>query len=314
MVSLLRGGDPASLVVWLLSDVLLRDKRLRYSAQLDDLQETLSLLLDVTLQEREKKDLLSSLTRPHRTESWQKSWGLPRPSLVGLAAGTCVVYDVVGTLDPQRLADLEVTGIGDRCVEGYGQICFNHPLLSQKEFTVNAASPTKPELPEFKPIFPPDPIYEYATIVEQAAWLEAIRKQAIALAADENKRESLLGLTITGTPPISQPSLTQLGTFRSVLLKLQYPQDNGETPVLTWLKNAHGKVKWSEKSFQLAKELVTNVQKVWQFLDLRYEALTLTQGGEENLKRDLWVEAVQVAIDACIRSHKRAWEGQKSAS
>jgi len=305
--------DPKSLVVWLLSDVLLRDKRLRYSAQLEDLQDTLSRLLDVTLQVREAENLLSSFTRPHRTESWQKSWGLPRPSLVGLAAGTCVLYDVVsGTLKPENLADLEITGIGDRRVEGYGQISFNHPLLSQKEFTVNAASPPQIESRQFQAVSSGDKIYEYATIVEQAAWLDAIRKQAIALAAVPDRRFSILGLTITGTPPSSQPSLSQLGTFRSLLFGLHDSAHKGIDSVLTWLDRAYSKDKWSQNSG--AKELLTNDRKVWQVLNLDYNALTVTQDGETNLKRQLWLEAVQVVVDACIRSHKRDFESRKSAS
>ena len=313
------GGDPNSLTVWLLSDALLRDKRLRYSAQLADLQDTLSQSLGVTLQERNNSNVLSSLTRPHRTESWQKSWGFPRPSLVGLAAGTCVVYDVVGTLNPQNLADLdqnladlEITGIGDRRVEGYGQLSFNHPLLSQKEFTLSAASTPQAKLPKFQPISSPGPIYDYAKTLEKAAWLEAIRKQAIALAADPKKRKNLLSLTITETPPISQPSLSQLGAFRSLVFQMQDSGNNDS--VLTWLDNAYSKQKWSQESCDRAKDILTNDRKVWQYLGLKYRELTVTEAGVARLQEKLWVKAVQILIDACIRSHKRDFESRKSAS
>ena len=68
--------------------------------------------------------------RSRRTESWQVHWGLPRPSMVGFQGGSCVVYEVTqGTINPDKITELEAKGIGDRCAEGYGQICFNDPLL-----------------------------------------------------------------------------------------------------------------------------------------------------------------------------------------
>lgn len=119
--------DNNTLSVWLLSDLLLRDKRLNPTADLNILKETLEKTLGVTLEEKQK------IIRQRRTESWQVRWGLSRPSLVGIQAGSCIVYEVTeGELDINQLSQIQMSGIGERRVEGYGQMCFNDPLLTME--------------------------------------------------------------------------------------------------------------------------------------------------------------------------------------
>jgi len=59
--------------------------------------------------------------RVRRYDGWKAQWGLPRPSLVGLRAGSCMRIIVTGgPVDPSRLAEIETKGLGERRAEGFG--------------------------------------------------------------------------------------------------------------------------------------------------------------------------------------------------
>ena len=139
------------LTVWLTSDVLLHEKRLHPAVTPDALQDLLEHELGCKLGPLHPDDVadapMNSIGRRRRTESWQTSWGLPRPSLVGLCAGTCLIYEVVSVEDkekfPVALSRLQIEGIGERRTEGYGQVLFNHPILDCEAITFTDKSDTK---------------------------------------------------------------------------------------------------------------------------------------------------------------------------
>ncbi|MBF2087004.1 MAG: hypothetical protein IGS16_20680 [Thermoleptolyngbya sp. C42_A2020_037] len=326
--------------VWLLSDVLLRNESLRPTASVEDfrqaLQQTLSAEGNESIQlelSTPGEGLISAMLRSHRVESWQTQWNLPRPSLVGIAAGNCMVFEVKsGTLTPQRLRQLELSGMGERTAEGYGQLCFNHPLLSEP---LSAKKPKhKSEKAESSP--PPSlisasncdsEVFKYARLIEKAAWREAIRRAALFLASQGDRRERLLGIWIHQTEQgafVSQPSMSQLGGLRSVLSQLKF---NQKEPVLSWIENIREKRSntWDGTRDGLDKieRLIHEKIQIWQWISTALchadpnqnslnhpslQELTLTQTGESELKQELWAEAVQVVIDACIRAHKRELE------
>jgi CRISPR-associated protein Csx10 len=323
----------SQLTVWLLSDVLLRDERLRPTTDIKQLaqklEEHLNVKLAVKSENISEEKKLSLIARTHRVDSWQVRWGLPRPSLVGLAAGTCVVFEVQGTLAPERLAEIQATGIGERRAEGYGQICFNDPLLT--------AEIPKPEPQESKEkqqhqssgksnplIQDKDSPFNYARILEKAAWREAIRRASLVIASNtsgDNSRTTILGIKIEekANTKESKPPMSQLGGLRSVLVRLQSP---GDAAVITWIQHLQDTTnradKWSPGSLDDIRELVTSPTKVWEHLasaleelkNQSFSELTLTQNGEQYLKEELWSEAVRTLVDACIRAHKRALENK----
>jgi CRISPR-associated protein Csx10 len=347
------------LTVWLLSDVLLRNDCLRPTASLEDFQNVLLQALklndndslQIQLQSPDE-GMVSAVLRSRRLESWQTRWNLPRPSLVGIAAGSCAVFEVTaGTLDPAKLQQLELSGIGERTVEGYGQICFNHPLLTQPLSTNmqkyrERAVTNKPPQPQSNsessslssllssPNPNDDPVFKYAHLIEIAAWREAIRKAALFLASTSTYREELLGIWIQPNEkgePISQPSMSQLGGLRSVASRLRSPSrenqenpvsKNQEDPVTRWIKSIREKKrdKWDGTNNGLDKinNLVTKQEPIWQSIskaltDLNYPSLQdLTLTSKSVLEQDLWAEAVQLVVDACIRAHKRDLEKEES--
>ncbi len=313
------------LYVWFLSDVLMRGDRLNPTLNPDDFTQALEKELDVTLKSRKESDCFSMMVRQRRTESWQVRWGLPRPSLLGWQAGSCLVYTVEGNLDPEKLKQVAIRGIGDRRAEGYGQLSFNDPLLTDnlrekkrdsesdksqtKETKVILLSKTKTTATTQKV---PDDVFKYARLIEKAAWREAIQSQALAIAQSSQTREEVLGIKIKSTSKGKEscPPMSQLGGLRSVLGKLRKRED--PNAVSTWI-NALKQVdnrqeKWPGKSLDKIQQLVTNTNQIWQILNLDSKKLTLTDNGTSKLQATLWAEAVRTLVDAMIRAHKRDLE------
>lgn len=332
--------QPGKLYVWCLSDVLLRNSHLVPTTDPDDFKRELEMVLGVELtcaderkddheDERDPgadNDLLSLMMRSRRTESWQVRWGLPRPSMLGWQAGSCVVYAVTnGPINPDMLAEVEARGIGDRCSEGYGQICFNDPLLMAelKGKTRNESTPHQPN-PNLTPIAEGHPSFAYARIIESAAWREAIAHKALVIAANAQSREAILGIKIISasdeaadSQPKSQPPMSQLGGLRSVVLKLQSATDAEK--VTNWIdaieRVSNRREKWEKTQDGLHKirALVTDVNLTWSHLTQEVDGLDLndfviTENGVTSLKQALWAEATRTLIDAMIRAQKRALE------
>ncbi len=313
-------GDP--LYVWFLSDVLMRGDRLNPTLNPDDFTQALAKELGVSLHLREHPSCFSMMLRQRRTESWQVRWGLPRPSLLGWQAGSCLVYTVEGNLDPNKLKQVAIRGIGDRRAEGYGQLSFNDPLLTdntlsqkQRDSEVGESTtrnPTAILLSKNRNTQTtnqvPDDVFKYARLIEKAAWREAIQSQALAIAQNPQTRQEVLGIKINGED--SCPPMSQLGGLRSVMGKLRKRDDRSAiTSWITALENVENRrEKWPGNSLKQIKDLVTDTHKIWQILNLDSKKLTLTDDGTSKLQATLWAEAVRTLVDAMIRAHKRDLE------
>lgn len=292
------------LTVWLLSDLLLRDDHLRPTASVTEFAKALGKELGVTLKEQPASaDLLSTLARRHRTDSWHTGWTLPRPSLVGLAAGSCFVFNVTGILAAAKLADLAASGLGERRAEGYGQMCFNDPLL-----TTSAQGKTRPEDKKdvdktLGPILPASidkDTINYAQQIQRAAWRQVIQRQAVGKAD---------GKTCLGVSD-GKPTQAQLGSLRNVIAGLHSVSNIAD--VEKWVKSTFDKRKdkWPDELIAL-KKLINDKDTVWNHLGLNDDdlrAITITSDDMNSLKKDFWAEAVRTLVDACIRETTRRRE------
>lgn len=310
----------SQLTIWLLSDLLLRDERLRPTADLQVLIQQLEVQLGVSLKLRHQSEegtdsLLSLMARQNRLESWHVRWGLPRPSLAGLAAGSCFVFEVNGNVDKSKLASLEITGLGERRAEGYGQISFNDPLLVSptSDHTTSVPDINQPKSsPKFlKPGSNKD-LLAYAMVIEQAAAQQVIRRASLRIAANDDSRKQVLEMSK------DKPSMSQLGALRSIINRLEDSERPNQTSgVMGWLNHlkqtSNRKDKWIPRSLQQIEDLVCNRDTIWQLLavsgnDVDLSNLTLIERSETALKRRLWAETIQTLVDACIRAHKRGSE------
>jgi CRISPR-associated protein Csx10 len=319
-----RNPDDGELTVWLLSDLLLRDERLRPSASIDRLKQELERELKVTLRLREKKTerLLSSVSRQNRTDSWQVGWGLPRPSLAGLAAGTCVVFTADGKCGKTRLEEIEKDGLGERRAEGYGRIRFNDPLLKSKLEGLSPAPEDKePDSDDSKGEAALIPQSDYARLIEREAARREIERRALRFAEDYGQRAKALGIQMKGAE--SQPPLSQLGALRSVIARLQGEADRQH--ILNWVEHLEGTAnrmeKWPDTAKQAdgggkprlrkIRDLIERRDTVWELLEVKWEPLVITRTGQHELKSELWAEGVRALVDACVRKQKREVEKQR---
>ncbi len=308
--------NPAKdLTVWLLSDLLLRDERLRPTVDpfvfgrrlAAELGVTL-MLLDATPADLPQIDRMIAFTRSRRTESWQTKWGLPRPTLVGLSAGTVLQFKVTGTIAPEALQSLEISGFGDRTAEGYGQLCFNPALLTQTNMKLVQVKQNSEDI-ESQAILiaKSDPGYAYAQFIERETWREMIRRTAGAIAADPGK----LSLSLKQ----SKLTSSKLGTLRTLVDSLRHPDDVAR--ILSVLNHMESKERWQDPTLTKVKELIedSSKERVWEYYQRSggsWSQYRLTTLAERDLKRELWAEAVRVLVDACIRAHKRASEQSPS--
>jgi CRISPR-associated protein Csx10 len=307
------------LTVWLLSDLLLRDAWLRPSTEIKDFCSALALALgleadDLTLvgfdDLPEKASAL--LARQRRSESWQTRWGLPRPSLAGLSAGSCFRLKVSdkANLSAEALGKLEIIGLGERRVEGYGQLKLNASLLAQPEIRVRKLHPSQ-NTPSTNKIASNSSAFDYARQVEKVAWQAAIQRAAVTLAGNAEQREKLLHLKGD-----SEASSTQLGGVRSQLTKLQAWRDNDpiRQALIEWLTSMLAKDSKTKATLEAAKKLLEEKETIWNGLSLvetlqlnsGYDDLCCSVGAEDYFKNELWGEAVEVLVTECIRAHVRA--------
>lgn len=74
-------------------------------------------------------DLTVVSERSFQTQTYlggfNRTWGLPWPQTVALAAGSIFTCTFTGSLDLQRVAALEHEGLGERRTEGFGRVAIN---------------------------------------------------------------------------------------------------------------------------------------------------------------------------------------------
>jgi len=334
-----------TLTVWLLSDLLLRDSRLRPTARPEQLAEQLAAAHGggLVLQPRRSPGLLGQVALQRRRDSWHEGWGLPRPSLGGLAGGSCFVFEVTaGKLDAARLAALEAAGLGERRAEGYGQVRLQPTWLAQPLAGALAAAegakvgagddraaeppdvagPGNPAAPLHKNQVSPE-LYELARDLEQSALAVAVQRATARLAATAEGRAKVLGLAG------DKPSASQLGALRerlAALRPLEIRAKDGDqalalahertiAPIRAWLEHLeqvpNRQEKWPAGALDKVRRLLTERGRLWEVLgltDAELEAGRITRAKLEGRKARLWVEAVGFLVEACLRAHKRERE------
>lgn len=315
---------PQSLRLWLLSDCLIRDERLRPSTQPEDLARCVGETLDRLAGKRSgafevevgasKEDKLSLLTRTRRREGWHQGWGLPRPSLVGLAAGSCIDFTVTGEeLTEDLRHKLEQEGLGERRAEGFGEIACNHPLVMEELSKLTPLDRSKETTSGQKQnqLTLDDPSLAFARILQKAAWRDALARAAMALPHQEPKEEESWRKKL---PPNSQ-----LGALRGVLASLGSWNDKDR--LATWLDHLQETPnrgdKWEASTQAWLKNLTGDVDRIWEALRSHagQSAFPVIPGETADaIKQELWGEALRALWGAVSRREQRRREGQSEKS
>jgi len=312
------------LTVFLLSDCLLRNATLRQTNSIDELAKELGDKLGVTLDRIKPRDYeTTSLVMTQRRESWHEGWGFPRSTLIAMEAGSCVVFEVDGDLTEDSMHKVEAAGIGERRGEGYGQVCFNPPLLTQ---AINGWEKAE-EAVLSAPIRGPrgsllDEEKKFAELIEETAWREELNVAVLKFADQLKNREAIFGFDSER----NEPPMSQIGGLRSAISRLQEEKDKGV--VISWLEHLketpNRRDKWAKHKERADAKLkrimrllepdsgkqkpADGPQNVWEWLQgLFNEPATLVRSKEE-LQKKLWADAVRSVFDACARAHKRDLE------
>lgn len=289
-------SPPTKLIVWLLSDTLVRGETLRPDPTPAGLAQTLSKALgpEVTVIPE------ASFVRTRRVDSWQVSWGLPRPSLVALQAGSCLKYQVSGTIDGAKLAELSHAGIGERRAEGYGQLSIDAPGIATPTagWLWKEVPSTSPVTASATAIGPDATDHAFALLVEREAWRTAIRQASLRVAYDD-----LVCLDTFGIKPseaATKPGHSQLGALRAAMTQASTEGLERFSDWLNALENVpNRREKWPARAREQLRDLVTVHPQVWSVLNITLPSLTA--GGIEAQQTRLRTEAIHTLVDAWLR-------------
>jgi CRISPR-associated protein Csx10 len=316
------------LFVRVLSDVLLRNDCLRHETSQVGLKTVLQTALGVVLCDKpylDNHEFLQAAMRARRLDSWHSKWVLPRPSLIGIQAGSCAVFKVQGgPIKPENLRRVEHEGLGERRAEGYGQVRFNDPILVKESKELRAWPPKKPLGGSEPPgrseaaISSEAPVHDYAQLIEREVWRAGIRRQVLDATSTSEKRRKYFGWTYESEGTRSKPSMSQLGGLRAVVQRMRSLEDKHH--VLSWLDavkaNPRRYAVWTaepstEGAHAKMHTLISDQEGVWRILQCNAWA-TLTVHAKERLKKELWAEAVRALVLAGMQAQKREEERRQS--
>lgn len=171
-----------------------------------------------------------------RTDSWQVAWGLPRPSIVAVAAGSVIALEIDAAPDAVAgaLATVVADGIGDRRAEGYGRISIGDPLVTEPlaGVTIGGGEPADTGQRPPGPLSEDHPAARTAETLTRAAWRAAVGEAVATVAAGgPSVARDILG------PDLPSPSL--LGALREQAA--QIPTPGGLRRARRWLDRARNR-------------------------------------------------------------------------
>lgn len=193
-------GAPALVVCE--SDLLVRDDRGRFDPCADSVLAALGRAVGhdapLALVPLASAPLAPAAMSVRHRRSWNVRWGLPRPSLAAVAAGSTFAVKIPEGTDPATLERLCRDGVGSRRGEGFGRVRIEP--LDGTPIAPTALATADPPPTETSGSVQSAPLW-----VQRAAWVRRIRSRAPVVMADGKNRRTALG---------EGWSRSQLGQFR----------------------------------------------------------------------------------------------------
>ena len=257
---LLEANSKSYLVVYLISDLLIRGEFQSYSLRLEDLKGALSRALQVELSDVPDSDWTNvegrsfqqsplggshgHCVRVGRRESWQTRWNLSRPSLSYFQAGSVLLFQVMDPekWDAERARKLVREGLGDRRAEGYGRVLLNPSFLcgegsgveklepsKETQQTQQTLSPDLPKHPEDREL-----VLSLAEGLFKKRFRQAARQTAYALVEKSKDAALFDGYRACWR---EAPKNSQFGILREFAAFIgDAPERSSLEPVREWLK------------------------------------------------------------------------------
>ena len=295
-------GNTDRVIVWLTSDLLLRDARQQPTVNITVLAVALGNLLGgVNLKpEPTMPGALTAVARHSRRDGWHFHWGRPRPSLIGFAAGSCFVFKADRKLSAAALKTAQDKGLGDRRAEGFGQLRLNTPWLMGTLAGWTAKQNKRFDEPESSVTLETSLTRHLDRIVFER-WID---QSAELFAGDSARRGDLKWQA-------GKPGNSQLGNLRQVLSLVRSSQDIATlrewAQALRHLPQNHRrKEHWSAESINALINLSNNPDDVWNWLAHVSALPPLLSGGGQSAIAALRAQrqhyALRTLLTACIRA------------
>ena len=223
--------------------------------------------------------LAAQAYRAARRESFHARWGRPRPSLVGLAAGSVVTVRVGADLPGSLLAAVQRDGVGERTAEGFGQVRFGaaevtvaDPRLapldgvdSPEEPPDNpgsAAGAARGSVPDSAPGTSQAGLPPVPDALERAAVTAEVARQVAVLVTGG------IDAIVPGASRVS--SRAQWGSLRQQVNRLGTP--GGREAVARWFAHSRDvrqrRAQWGEPALDKLERLLTSDTEIWTALGL----------------------------------------------
>jgi CRISPR-associated protein Csx10 len=245
--------------VWCVSDVLLRDPWGAPDPSPQALAAELGRRLGVPVDADSQVPgaLVAQAHRAARRESFHSRWGRPRPSLVGMAAGSVVTVRVGADVPGTVLAAVQRDGLGERTAEGFGQVRFGAP-------EVTIADPWLTPFPGVAlPGEPPSGLLPAVpdALERAAVTAEVARRVAVTIAGG-------IDAVVPGASQVT--SRAQWGSLRQQMARLGTA--GGREAVARWFQHSRDvrqrRAIWGETALDTLERLLTSETGVWTVLGL----------------------------------------------
>jgi CRISPR-associated protein Csx10 len=110
--------DGNRLIITLLSDALIRNGNGQFVVDPEAVTDTIGKKLGC------KVELSEAFLHGHEVGGFNRKWGMPMTQALAVRMGSVFVFKNPNC-DPSKLRDLEMSGIGERRVDGFGRIAIN---------------------------------------------------------------------------------------------------------------------------------------------------------------------------------------------
>ena len=239
-------------------------------------------------------DVAKTRVRPMRVDSWHGRWGLPRATMFGIAAGSCISVTWNGAeITNASVSELVREGIGARRAEGFGSVVVNHEILSLADGVIQG--------PESETDLPERSSAELLSPAVSRAITMAIRDSVRIRAAE------IAQLAISELPLWWKPSNADGLNHQFAILRRQTMQTARRLSKDDRAQFDHDFHAWDTESKEAAWGLLSDESAIWN--ELGEFSHPLGNGVESipsQVRNELRIEAVRVLVENIHRRRTRS--------
>lgn len=243
-------------------------------------------------------DVERSRIRPVRLDSWQSRWMLPRPSMTGLAAGSCLTITIPTRVDTSRISRLSTFGVGRRTTEGFGRVIVNSPLLAEETYPLTQLSASDEKKKELKAL-PTTPNEGPVGMAVVAAVRSALKDVVTELFW--GSKAPKIPWTSPGASNEEGGSNHQFAILRMWVSTIEKPLDNGDKE-----RFDHDLEAWGNRASSAAWNLLSDRNEAWSLVgEFPHPFGDGRSSLPESVAILMWPELVRMLVNEAHRKRTR---------